>query len=434
MTLNVAQYLAPLNSGQVLNGYVQGVKQGTGITISPDGTISLNPAGASLLGFITSSVTPAPVYAWPAAGSVAPAAGFLQNDGLGNLAWNTDYISVLPGGSTFPQSGAAVMPVGVTALRPVPTTKGLLRYNDSTGAFEFSNGTSWLPMTPASGGIFSFVSNVTPTANAIGDFWLDTGTNQEKVWDGVSWVPTTPLATALVPGRVKIGNNIQLAGDGTISILSTTGVAGLVSNLGLTTITDNVTSSSIDSALSANQGRLLQNQINALLVSNNLTLAGLISGTGVMTYVTPEGTLQGFVVGSPLPTSSVTNNDYFVIIESAGGFSPPGGSFTTVTQGDWFLSTGTTWQFLNIGYDPPAAPAIYNFDDISGSFNGISTSFPLAIGGIAYTPSPTSNIMVFIGGVAQTPGAAGAYIIVGSTISFTSAPPAGATFYATTVK
>jgi hypothetical protein len=326
------------------------------------------------------------------------------------------------------------MPVGVTALRPVPTTKGLLRYNDSTGAFEFSNGTSWLPMTPASGGIFSFVSNVTPTANAIGDFWLDTGTNQEKVWDGVSWVPTTPLATALVPGRVKIGNNIQLAGDGTISILSTTGVAGLVSNLGLTTITDNVTSSSIDSALSANQGRLLQNQINALLVSNNLTLAGLISGTGVMTYVTPEGTLQGFVVGSPLPTSSVTNNDYFVIIESAGGFSPPGGSFTTVTQGDWFLSTGTTWQFLNIGYDPPAAPAIYNFDDISGSFNGISTSFPLAIGGIAYTPSPTSNIMVFIGGVAQTPGAAGAYIIVGSTISFTSAPPAGATFYATTVK
>ena len=644
MTLNVAQYLAPLNSGQVLNGYTQGVKQGVGIAIAPDGTISLDPTGASALGFLTSSVIPAPVYAWPAVGASQPVQGFLQTDGLGNLKWSADYVSVVPASSTFPHTGAAAMPVGVTALRPAPTTKGLLRYNDSTGAFEFSNGTSWLPMTQASGGVFSFVGNVTPTANAIGDFWLDTGTNQEKVWDGSVWVPTTPLATTTVPGRVKIGSNIEIAPDGTISVLSTIGVAGLVSNLGLTTFTDNVTSLSIDSALSANQGRLLQNQINALLISNNLTLAGLVSGGGLMTYVTPEGTLQGFVLGAPLPVPSVTNNEYFVIIESAGGFTPPGGAFTTVTQGDWFLSTGTSWQFLNVGYDPPIAsttqfgltrlatnaetqsgasnaiaitpaglssrvasetltglteiatqaeansgtndfvyitplklfgvlssgaidandillsPTIngntnvqsalndalynivssntsltvtettvgpvdliitqatetqiggaevatqtetetgtddtrivtplklrtaavyksdfnakgdilsasadntplilpvgtngqhlvadsttatglrwfdsgfYNLDDISGSFDGVVTSFPLAIGGVAYAPVPISNIMVFIGGVAQTPGAAGAYIVVGSTISFTSAPPAGATFYATTVK
>lgn len=742
MTLNVAQYLAPLNSGQVLNGYVQGVKQGTGITISPDGTISLNPAGASTLGFITSSVLPAPVYAWPAVGASQPASGFLQSDGLGNLSWSTDYVSTLPVGQALPHTGAAVMPVGSTGARPSPATKGLLRYNDSTGAFEFSNGGAWLPMTPATGGVFSFISNVTPTPNAAGDLWLDTNTNQEKVWDGVSWVPTSPLATALVPGRVKIGSNVQVATDGTISILPTTGLAGLVSNIGVTTITDNVTSTSIDSALSANQGRLLQNQINALLISSNLTLAGLISGSGVMTYITPEGALQGFTLGNQLPTAAVTNAEFFVIVESAGGFTPPGGVFTVVTQGDWVLSTGAAWQFLNVGYDPPIASttqfgltrlatdaetqigtnnaiavtpaglssrvatetrtgiteiatqaeanagvddfvyltplklfgvlssgaidandvllspaingntnvqsalndavynitstgltvtiapnagvgsfnlevtqatetqlggaeiatqietdagtadnkivtplklaqfiasgqitapeialspsingktnvqsaledaiysivsgnnsisisetatgqtdirvvqatesqiggaeiatqietetgtddarivtplklrtaavyksdfnakgdllsatandtptllpvgtagqvltvdlttptglvwatqtatpyAIFNLDDISASFDGTATSFPLAIGGVPYTPSPTSNIMVFIGGVAQTPGAAGAYIIVGSTISFTSAPPAGATFYATTVK
>jgi hypothetical protein len=42
--------------------------------------------------------------------------------------------------------------------------------------------------------------------------------------------------------------------------------------------------------------------------------------------------------------------------------------------------------------------------------------------------------MVFVGGVAQVPGAGNAYIVVGSNISFTSAPPTGATFYATTIK
>ena len=163
------------------------------------------------------------------------------------------------------------------------------------------------------------------------------------------------MATATVPGRVQIGNNVQVAPDGTISILPTTGVAGFVSNIGVTTITDNVSSLSIDSALSANQGRLLQAQISALVISNNLTLAGLIAGNGLMTFVTPEGALQGFVSGSPLPGPSVTNSEYFVIVESAGGFTPPGGAFTTVTQGDWFLSTGIVWQFLNVGYDPSYA-------------------------------------------------------------------------------
>jgi hypothetical protein len=184
---------------------------------------------------------------------------------------------------------------------------------------------------------------------------LDTATNQAKVWNGVSWVPTSPPATALVPGLVKVGSNVQVTPDGTVSVLDTVGVAGLVSNVGVTTVTDNVSSFSIDSALSANQGRLLQEQINALMVATNLTLAGLISGAGVMTYVTPEGALQGFTVGGPLPAPSVTNDEYFVILESGGGFTPPGGVFTTVTQVDWFLSTGATWQFLNVGYDPPIA-------------------------------------------------------------------------------
>jgi len=352
MTLNVAQYLAPLNSAQVLNGYSQGVKQGTGITIQPDGTITLNRAGAATLGFVTSSTSPAPVYNWSL---VAGSAGsVLTNDGVGNIYWATDYVQVFPIGSAFPHTGAAAIPAGTTVERP-SSPEGSLRYNKDFDRLEFFNGSAWLPVSPASGGVFSFVGASSPTANFAGDFWFDTNTYQERVWDGVSWTATTPLATALVPGRVKIGSNVQIASDGTISILPTTGVSGLVSNIGVTTITDNISSFSIDSALSANQGRLLQEQINALLISNNLTFAGLISGAGLMTYVTPEGVLQGFTLGAALPVASITNQEYFVIVESAGGFTPPGGVFTTVTQGDWFLSTSLGWQFLNVGYDPPYA-------------------------------------------------------------------------------
>ena len=349
MTLNVAQYLAPLNSAQVLSGYTQGVKQGVGITIATDGSISLDTAGAATLGFLTSSTTPAPVFNWSnvpgTSGSV------LTNDGLGGVNWTSDYVQTYPIGSPFPHTGAASIPAGTILQRPGGALPGFLRYNTDNNYLEFNNGTNWIPVSPPSGPVFSFVGNLTPTANSAGDLWLDTNTNQEKVWDGVSWIPTSPAATALIPGLVKIGTNVQVAVDGTISVDSVVGVPGGVSNVGVASITDNVTSNATNSALSANQGRLLQDQINALLISSNITLAGLISGAGVMTYVTPEGLLQGFTIGSPLPGASVSNDNYFVIVESAGGFTPPGGVFTVVTQGDWFLSSLNVWQFLNVGID-----------------------------------------------------------------------------------
>ena len=73
------------------------------------------------------------------------------------------------------------------------------------------------------------------------------------------------------------------------------------------------------------------------------------------------------------------------------------------------------------------------FDDVSGSFNGTATSFSLRVNSVAFPPSPSKNIMVFLGGVAQTPGASKAYTVSGSTITFSSPPPIGTTFYATTV-
>jgi hypothetical protein len=498
-----------------------------------------------------------------------------------------------------------------------------------------------------------------------------------------------PVGTS---AQYLVVDNTTPTGLNWYTLPSTVGVSGNVSNAGITTITDNITSTSINSALSANQGKLLQDQINALLVAPPLALAGTVNSTGTLIYVTSTGAGNGFTVGSPLPFPALANAEYFVICEQAGTFTPTGSPTVTVTQGDWLLSSGTVWQLLDVGFNVPVAsttqagiveladntetqagtdatravtpagltsrtatelqtgiaelanqaetntgtddtrivtplklrtaavyksdfnakgdllsasandtpsilgvgadgqylradstqttglvwdtisgddilvspaingntnlntilndavydvtsantsitvsiaatglvtltavdatttqkgvvelataaevitgtsttlvatadgvrqaavyksdfnakgdllsasandtplvlsvgsdgqvlradstaatglawytipgvvqPAIKNIDDISGSFNGATTAFPLAIGGLAYTPNPTTNIAVFLGGVAQTPGAGNAYTVAGSTITFTSAPPTGTTFYAFTV-
>jgi hypothetical protein len=120
---------------------------------------------------------------------------------------------------------------------------------------------------------------------------------------------------------------------------------------------NNVDSTSTTLALTAAQGKNLQDQISALGVTSNLTLAGTFNAaSGVMLSVTSSGLAKGFVVGSNLPAASVTNNNYFVIVTSSGSYSPPGGGGPyAATQGDWFLSTGTSWQFLDVGPSYPYA-------------------------------------------------------------------------------
>lgn len=117
----------------------------------------------------------------------------------------------------------------------------------------------------------------------------------------------------------------------------------------------NSTSTSL--ALTAAQGKNLQDQINALLVASNLTLAGTFNAaTSQMLTVTSDGTAAGFVIGSNLPAPAVGNTDHFVIVTTPGTYNPPGpsGPFT-LTSGDWLLSDGTQWNMLDVGTTFPYA-------------------------------------------------------------------------------
>lgn len=160
----------------------------------------------------------------------------------------------------------------------------------------------------------------------------------------------TSAANGITPVTVVSGTSpIQISGTAptlTISVDSASTTAP-----GVVQLNDTTTSISTTLALTAAQGKNLQDQINALAISNNITLAGTLdASTGNLVTVTAEGTSVGFTVGSPLPAAAAGNEGYFVIVSiAATSYTPPGGSAAPAYVGDWFLSDGSAWYHLEIG-------------------------------------------------------------------------------------
>lgn len=285
------------------------------------------------------------------------------------------------------------------------------------------------------------------------------------------------LATTVSPGIVRVGTNLNVTGTGLLSVPNaSTTVTGAVQ------LVNNTTTNDSTKALTAAAGYNLQQQIDDINEKNNLTFAGTVSAlTGLMTVVTAEGTAVGFVAGFPLPVASAFNDEYFVIVDAPGTFTPPGSAPVTCRPGDWLISDGSQWVLFAFMYGsvtqvdtgtgltggpittsgtislvpatttslggviPDGTTVIVNgsgvisarqryiyFDDISSQFNGTASTFNLTVGGVAYVPTPSTNIFVVMGGVPQPPGTA--YTISGSTITFVGgAPPTGISFLATTI-
>ena len=86
-----------------------------------------------------------------------------------------------------------------------------------------------------------------------------------------------------------------------------------------------------------------------------------------------------------------------------------------------------------LGLTPTTAQQTYlNVDDISGSFNGSTTSFALLVGGVAPSPFPVTNsCLISVGGVVQRPDDSGTegFRISGGNIIFSSAPGTGEDFF-----
>jgi len=225
----------------------------------------------------------------------------------------------------------------------------------ATGIF-FSNGTSLTSITDATDCNCSNVAASAASMNAtyaVANAALPRsgGTMTGNItFNGAQTFPVSGIqdATTSQKGLVQVGTNISVA-SGTISVASaSTSVPGIVQ------LNDTTTSTSITEALTAAQGKSLQDQIDALAVVSNITLGGTFdANTGFVDSVTAQGTTAGLVVGNALPAPGVGNEEIFVIVDVQGTNGP--NSPTLAHVGDWFLSDGTTWQFLNVGFAPGQA-------------------------------------------------------------------------------
>lgn len=293
-----------------------------------------------------------------------------------------------------------------------------LNYDSATGGLFYKDSAGGVvKVGPAQ--VSSSAPNSTPAGsagNSVGEFWYDTSNSVLKVWNGISWINTVstssflPLSGGTMTGDItfnpsevyaNLGINfqdfskIQAISDSTSTTSSTTAasstavksaydlansalpkaggtmtgnitfngaqtfpVSGIqsasTSQAGVVQLNDSTTSTSTTEALTANQGKILQDEIDALAVTNNIILGGTYNAnTGLVSSVTTQGTTAGLVVGNALPAPGPTNDEIFVIVDVQGTNGP--NSPTVCHVGDWFLSNGTTWQFLNVGFAPGQA-------------------------------------------------------------------------------
>lgn len=99
-----------------------------------------------------------------------------------------------------------------------------------------------------------------------------------------------------------------------------------------------------------------------------------------------------------------------------------GSVYTDSTSGFSYEWDGTVWK----SYSPSSSSQIRILDDISGSFNGSTQSFPLTSSGSAISPPSSASLVINLGGVVQDPS--DDYSVSGSNIVFSTAPTNGLSF------
>ena len=97
--------------------------------------------------------------------------------------------------------------------------------------------------------------------------------------------------------------------------------------------------------------------------------------------------------------------------------------YTDSTSGFTYKWNGTVW----ISTDPARAANIKELDDISGSFNNSTTAFSLTVSSATVEPVTAQQLLISVGGVMQNPS--DDFTVSGTTITFTTAPSAGLTFF-----
>ena len=150
----------------------------------------------------------------------------------------------------------------------------------------------------------------------------------------------------------------------------------------------------------------------------------------------------GVGLGAPATGDSITASGTINLLPPTptviGGVRA-GTGVTTSAQGVLDLQTATATRLggvkqgagLDISADGTisltSSGAFVVLDSLAGQFNGARFSFTLTVSGVPYFPATANNLLIFVGGIVQAPLTN--FSVVGSTLTFTGAPPTGASFY-----
>ena len=102
-----------------------------------------------------------------------------------------------------------------------------------------------------------------------------------------------------------------------------------------------------------------------------------------------------------------------------------GDVYTDSNSGFSYEWNGTVW----ISTDPSTASNIREIDDISGDFDDSETDFTLKVAAVNVEPVNAQQLIISLGGVMQNAG--DDFTVSGSTITFTTAPQSGLSFFGT---
>ena len=102
-----------------------------------------------------------------------------------------------------------------------------------------------------------------------------------------------------------------------------------------------------------------------------------------------------------------------------------GDVYTDGNSGFSYEWNGSVW----ISTDPSTASNIREIDDISGDFDGSETDFTLKVSAVNVEPVNAQQLIISLGGVMQNAG--DDFTVSGSTITFTTAPQSGLSFFGT---
>ena len=183
-----------------------------------------------------------------------------------------------------------------------------------------------------------------------------------QVQDRIEFVvPTTEglQVEVVTPDTVLDDDLPSASNDGTTLLL------GLdyanTSQKGVVQLTNDLTGTSEELAITQRAGSILEAEIQALVGVN--VLAGTYDAlTGVMVSVTVAGSIHGFVAGEQAPPASIVPDNYFVIVTIGGKEGPPGAPIPTrgVQPGDWFIvqADGGPSEWFTIDFDNRSTAAV----------------------------------------------------------------------------